>query len=152
MGGFFSSLIFIRCSSAARLANYPTIYQRPCTLPFFFVLLRFVLAPPRTSRPVSSLPFSPPCSYTLKTRGVHAQHQPSFYISIRSFRVFFLSIIPLSNPFFQSDSLHPSSSKCQSTRLLFSLSLSIFSPLQFSFSSFSVNDRTTVPGNTSIRS
>ena len=80
---------------------------------------------------------------------IHVQysHRRELYISIRSFHVFFLSI-SLPNPFFQSDSLHPSSSNCQFMLLFFfSLSLSLCS----SFSSFSVNDWTTVLGNASIR-
>ena len=140
MGGFFphwySSGVAVQRDWLTTLpytsAVYPAIFLRPSP--------RTCSA--RTSRAFPLYLLFPPRSYTLKTRGVHAATQPSppsFCISIRSFRVFFLSIIPLPNPFFQSDSLHPSSSKCQFMRLLFSLSLSAFfllsSPLFLHFQS-----------------
>lgn len=121
-------MIFIRCSGAARLANYPTIYHHgvPC---------HFSSPPPILYQPTFLFTFS---SYVATRLNIYiyiyfyvfvcmcvcvctrVRYNASYTQAFVPFAFSFYRSSP-SNPFSQSDSLHPSSSECQFLPLSFSL-------------------------------
>lgn len=131
------------------------------TLPYTTTVYPAIFLRPLSSTPSYTLPTYLPfylfllCCYTFKhiyiyinvcvCVCVHASYTQAFV----PFAFSFYRSSP-SNPFFQSDSLHPSSSECQFLPLSLSLPPFFSAPPFLHFQS--TTEQTTVPGNASISS